>query len=155
RPSAAVLIYPSTQPAFTGTYPLHLVVESNSTKPVPIRKIAELLKKNRKRLQAGELVCQLDANYAALLPALSKLGIHIQSLITIGEPKRALKKLRAHYGRGALEEAFSRNGLEVIPMRASQLNSVMEVIRSEFQRNPQFGWFVGTPSYLAQAKKEI
>lgn len=142
-----LLIFPSKL-AQTGAPVTQICIDLllHSTKARTWMKSA--LKTRKLELARGEINLMLMEAYSQLIPFLTRQKLHIESVILIGKPKPAFAALTKHYGKLQLQE------LKVKPVRtAAQIRSAILLLKEEFKRNPQFGWFAADPKFLAKERK--
>ena len=96
---------------------------------------------------------RLDSGNRALLPFFRKHGVHIQSVLLGGCPQVASRELKKHYG---VLDWGAHPEFEISEVRTeTEVDAVIQIMRKEFARNPQFGDFVGSAAFLAIEKREI
>lgn len=96
---------------------------------------------------------QLHPSLGALLPVFESCHAYLHAIILAGDPRVSLKTLERRYG--ALDWSNVRGlHLETLKTR-EQLKQMLGIIRREFNRNPQFGSFVGSRDNLQRAYRKF
>ncbi len=87
-----------------------------------------------------------------LMDFLYNSGFHIRSRATMGDPLVALNGLVSAY-----DPPKNLDHLELVirPPEMKDLDTILQITRKEFSRNPQFGWFAASKQYLKSAKERI
>jgi hypothetical protein len=117
-----------------------------------------MLAKHQKQIRPPRLKMILDWPARILLRecvsrGASKGGLYIDSVVLLGDTRQALGALRRKYG--LLKKFPQRLGLRVEPLRTrKQASECLRILKAEFTRNPQFGWFVATPGFLKMQERE-
>jgi predicted N-acetyltransferase YhbS len=89
--------------------------------------------------------------HRALLPALVRLGLGVETVIPCGDVDRSLARLKRRYGDLAWPEA---SGIALRPLRTkADIAALVRITRQEFGRNPQYGREMASPRFLAFAEK--
>ena len=116
--------------------------------------VTRQIKIHQKELRSAQhLDGSVDGWNQQILKQLDRIQIRSESLILVGETKVARSELLNRYP--ALKLGWP-DGLNVRPMKnRKELEAVIRIIRTEFKKNPQFGWFVNSPHFLDQVRKEF
>ncbi len=134
----------------TGQRLTKLTLDFRLGSPEALKWTKKALKEARARSPKSEINLMLMAPYRALIPSVSKNDMHVENLILVGDTKVSLASLRKKYGK--LEQSdFSIN-----PIRSErQIRDSLSILKREFERNPQFGWFVADPRYINKERKML
>lgn len=97
---------------------------------------------------------KLEPWQTALIPWFESKGIGIRSVWLHGDVDKSLRLLRSHYGK-SLREPFEMAGMRVAPAKTnSEIKTYVNIIKSEFQKNPQFGTVIKQPKFLKAVLKD-
>jgi predicted N-acetyltransferase YhbS len=94
----------------------------------------------------------LPSSYGKIVPSLEKTGFSIDSIILDGQVKVALSRLMKKKNPS---RDLQHLGLNIRKMKKSDISAILKINKEEFSKNPQFGWFVATPAFLKQHKKDL
>lgn len=147
----------SEKKAFYSSKEKRLTCETffSSNDTVAVRWIRLHLKKHRALFDKGVFL-QLPANQRSILPDLARLGSRVHSVIYGGNSRVALGTLRKKYGHLSWQQNTFLPGLEITPLCTEfQVREVMKIIKTEFTRHPEFGWFVASREYLTHETKQL
>lgn len=103
-----------------------------------------MLAKHRTLLKSHEFAGFMDAGLWSLLPDLKRCGISIEAVSLIGRTKLAIKKCPT--------SIVWPSGYFVRRVQKKDIRELLSLMRTEFRRNPQFGWFVSHPQFLKMAR---
>lgn len=91
----------------------------------------------------------------SLMPKLKKYKIFPASFTLLGEVDLALALLKKKYPKEELSFSPASKIKVVTPSTRQEADDYIEIIRSEFTRNPQFGSFVAHPSFIKFLRNEF
>ena len=95
----------------------------------------------------------LNARYASILGVSLGAGLHIDSVVLLGNPKESLKQLKLNC---APPEHLGYMNLEIQPMmNRREVEWAVKLKRQYFTSNPQYCWFGAHEVHLQQYKKEL
>lgn len=98
--------------------------------------------------------CTVDYWCEPLLKEFERHGVYLSCVIIDGNVKQSLKRLERKYP--SLRIQRENLDFQIRPMKsASDVEAAIKIIKKEFSRNPQFGWFVTHPSFLNEIRKEM
>jgi hypothetical protein len=99
-----------------------------------------------------EMHVRVSQSLDFLIPGLSKSGLFVNDVILSGRVDRALSLLRKKY---PTLDGDAPEGFRFEPLRTElQMKACLSICKSEFSRNPQFGWFCATSGYLKYLTKQ-
>lgn len=108
--------------------------------------------KNRRHEYTSETAIFLPPAYRKVLPRLEKLGFRVDSVMQTGGVREALKKLvRSKNPPVQLDHL----NLHLRPARRKDIDAIMRLFKTEFSRNPQYGWFCADPRFLRQMRRDL
>ncbi|MCA9546168.1 MAG: hypothetical protein KC613_17305 [Myxococcales bacterium] len=97
--------------------------------------------------RSGEYLLDLDVAYRAALPALASVGVGVDSVVLVGEPREALERLVAHRDP---PPDLRHLGLQLGRLRRPHLGAAVALRRRVFAAEPQWAWFGAWPEHLAR-----
>lgn len=147
----AVLTLHSDSESIPGlTFP-DLNIDFNNT-PAGKRDARELLLRHRRKLKK-DTVCFALASMPAVRNLLRPLGFGTEYAVLLGPVSEGLNSLIQHFDPPT---DLDHLGLKIKMISSTkQLDTVMDIFRKEFGRNPQYGRWVGEAAYLTQIRKNM
>lgn len=147
-----LLIFPSAHEV-TGASQWSVILDLRTGSPQARKWALAAIKSHFKFFKKRKLSFNLMPLYKFLLPALYREGLSIDSVILIGNPKKALSGLKKRYGDLSWH---SRSDFCISPVRSkAQILQVVEIVRSEFTRNPQYGWFCADERFIQKESANL
>lgn len=91
------------------------------------------------------------AHASALMPAVLRAGLGVDSLGLIGRCDEGLAAL----GSFEVERALERAGATLRAASAEDVDAIIALNRSVFAREPEYCWFGASPTYLESLRSEL
>lgn len=148
---AAGLISVEDSQSFFGVKARVLVLDVKLKDARALKWLLGTLKEEKSSLDDNTFIF-LAASYANFLPELFELGFSVDSLILEGDPKKALKLLKRNLNP---PEDLRHLGLSIRRAEKKDISKILKLSKTEFTRNPQFGWFCASPKFLKAQRIEL
>lgn len=117
-----------------------------------LRWLRRVFQRHKNEFDKEKIEIWIKPAFSFLVPHLEKMGFHIETVLLMGKPRKALKQLTQ---KRIVPSTLNHLGLEIRPIQPKDVAAVIKIFRAEFCRNPQYGWFCGLPDYLNHRAKEF
>ncbi len=125
------------------------LINCNSNKS-SLQWLTHQLKENSYILNENSIL-ELPYVQKSILPNLEKLGLYVDTVRLMGKVNECHINLNKETNNTS---NFRDHSLKCEKAKIGDLKAITQLERQEFNRNPQYGWFVTHPSWLKQTSNE-